>query len=207
MKKIKIIVVDDHPLFLKGLRDTLFDEEDFEIIGTASNGFDALDIITAMQPDVVTLDMNMPGMNGITVAKKIMPLYPQIKIIMLSMHKDSDIITASMACGVNGYVFKDDAVNDIVNAIRITHDNGSYISPSVIESTNEDYDAVSALNTLTKMEKTILKSISRNMTSKQIADENFISIKTVENHRSNIAKKLNLKGNNSLLKYALSGGL
>ncbi|MCP9770928.1 DNA-binding response regulator [Lacihabitans sp. LS3-19] len=204
MNTIKIIIADDHPLFLKGLKDALSDEADFEILDSASNGQEALDKIIALQPDVATLDLDMPMMNGIEVAKVLLKEHKNIKIVILSMHKDADIIRAAMALGINGYVFKDDAVNDLVTAIRDVYAGGYYISIDNANSSfflNDDNELISEL---TKMEKLILKEIALQKTTKQIADENFISSKTVENHRANICRKLNLSGNNALLKFALN---
>lgn len=203
MKTIKIIVADDHPLFLKGLKDTLSDETDFEILDSASNGQEALDKIIALQPDVATLDLDMPLMNGIEVAKVLLKDHKNIKIVILSMHKDADIIRAAMALGINGYVFKDDAVNDLVSAIRVANEGGHYISVDNTKAFAFVNDNNELIGDLTKMEKLILKEIALQKTTKQIADENFISTKTVENHRANICRKLNLSGNNALLKFAL----
>jgi two-component system, NarL family, response regulator DegU len=203
MKTIKIITADDHPLFLKGLGDTLAEESDFEVVDLAKNGQQALEKIEKWQPDVATLDLDMPVLNGIEVAKVVLKKYPNVKIILLSMHKDTDIIRAAMALGIHGYVFKDDAVNDLVNAIRTVLGGGNYISVDTTKKSfflNNDNELI---GDLTKMEKLILREIAKQKTTKQIADENFISTKTVENHRANICKKLNLHGNNSLLKFAI----
>ena len=202
---IKIFVADDHPLFLKGLKDTLAEEADFKIIGFAVNGQEALTHIVRLQPEVAILDLDMPLMNGIEVAKLLLLKYSSIKIIILSMHKDADIIRAAMALGIHGYVFKDDAVNDLVNAIRDVNDGRNYISVDKAKKTFflQD-DSFALIGELTKMEKVILSQIALQKTTKQIADENFISPKTVDNHRANIARKLNLKGNNSLLKFAIN---
>jgi two-component system, NarL family, response regulator DegU len=203
MKTIKIITADDHPLFLKGLRDTLAEEPDFEVMDLANNGQQALEKIEKWQPDVATLDLDMPILNGIEVAKIILKKYPNIKIILLSMHKDADIIRAAMALGIHGYVFKDDAVNDLVNAIRAVSEGKNYIS---VDNSKKSFflnNHNELIGDLTKMEKVILREIALQKTTKQIADENFISTKTVENHRANICRKLNLQGNNSLLKFAI----
>ncbi len=203
MKTIKIITADDHPLFLKGLRDTLAEEFDLEVVDLANNGQQALEKIEKWQPDVATLDLDMPILNGIEVAKIVLKTYPNIKIILLSMHKDADIIRAAMALGIHGYVFKDDAVNDLVSAVRTVYGGGNYIS---VDNTKKSFflnDCNELIGDLTKMEKLILREIANQKTTKQIADANFISTKTVENHRANICKKLNLHGNNSLLKFAI----
>ncbi len=203
MKTIKIFVADDHPLFLKGLKDTLEDEADFEIIGSAINGQEALKKIELLHPDIATLDLDMPLLSGIEVAKILLKSHKNIKIIILSMHKDPDIIRAAMALGIHGYVFKDDAVNDLVNAIRAISFGGNYISMDASKNTFFLNDNNELIGDLTKMEKLVLREIALQKTTKQIADENFISTKTVENHRANICRKLNLTGNNSLLKFAI----
>ena len=203
MKTIKIITADDHPLFLKGLRDTLVEEVDFEVVDLATNGQQALEKIEKWQPDVTTLDLDMPILNGIEVAKIVLKKYPNIKIIILSMHKDADIIRAAMALGIHGYVFKDDAVNDLVNAVRAVFEGKNYVSVDATKKSFFFNESNELIGELTKMEKLILREIANQKTTRQIADENFISTKTVENHRANICKKLNLHGNNSLLKFAI----
>ena len=203
MKTIKIFVADDHPLFLKGLKDTLLEEPNFDLIGSAINGQEALEKIIELQPDIATLDLDMPLMNGIEVAKILLKEHKNIKIIILSMHKDPDIIRAAMALGIHGYVFKDDAVNDLVSAIKAINEGKNYISVDTAKKSFFTKDTHESIGDLTKMEKVILKEIALQKTTKQIADEHFISMKTVENHRANICRKLNLTGNNSLLKFAI----
>ena len=203
MKAIKIFIADDHPLFLKGLKDTLSEEIDFDLMGSAINGQEALKKIIDLQPDIATLDLDMPLMNGIEVAKILLKEHQNIKIIILSMHKDPDIIRAAMALGIHGYVFKDDAVNDLVSAIRVINEGKNYISVDAAKKSFFTKYSHELIGDLTKMEKVILREIALQNTTRQIADEHFISIKTVENHRANICKKLNLTGNNSLLKFAI----
>lgn len=203
MKAIKIFIADDHPLFLKGLKDTLLEETDFDLLGSANNGQEALQKIIDLQPDIATLDLDMPLMNGIEVAKILLKEHKNIKIIILSMHKDPDIIRAAMALGINGYVFKDDAVNDLVSAIKAINEGKNYISVDAAKKSFFTRDTHELIGDLTKTEKVILREISLQKTTFQIAEEHFISTKTVENHRANICKKLNLSGNNSLLKFAI----
>ena len=203
MKAIKIFIADDHPLFLKGLKDTLLEEADFDLLGSAINGQEALQKIIDLQPDIATLDLDMPLMNGIEVAKILLKEHKNIKIIILSMHKDPDIIRAAMALGIHGYVFKDDAVNDLVSAIMAISEGKNYISVDAAKKSSFTKDSHELIGDLTKMEKVILREITLQKTTSQIAEEHFISTKTVENHRANICKKLNLTGNNSLLKFAI----
>ncbi len=203
---IKIYVADDHPLFLKGLIDTLQDATDFELLGYAYDGKTALDQIQLMKPHIAILDMDMPYMNGIEVAKVLLNTNPAIKILILSMHKESDIVKASMALGIHGYIFKDDTVNDLVTGLRAIT-NGEYFTSSIAENKSTRIyleDIENLLYTLTKMERIVLDCIADQLSTKDIAEKLFISPKTVENHRSNISRKLKLKGNNSLLRFALN---
>lgn len=204
MDKVRIIIADDHPLFLKGLKDALAEELDFVVVDVAVNGQQVLEKIEKHNVDVVTLDLDMPILNGIEVAKIILKSNSKSKIIILSMHKDGDIIRAAMSLGIHGYVFKDDAVNDLVKAIRMVISGKQYISNDHANLTSPRINNDNNLSVLTKMERVILLAIANQKTTKQIAEENHISYKTVENHRANICKKLNLYGNNSLLKFALS---
>ena len=204
-KTIKIIIADDHPLFLKGLKDTLNEELDFEIVGTANNGLEALELIKTLTADVLLSDLDMPFLNGIELVKTIKQNKINIKTILLSMHKSEDIRKAAFAIGVDGYVFKDDVVDELVLAIRTVFSGGNYKSNQTEFAVNSiDQLIQTDVSLLTRMELKILQLIGEQHTTKQIAESNFISIKTVENHRANISKKLNLKGNNNLIKYALS---
>ncbi len=144
----------------------------------------------------------MPDMNGIVLGTELKTRTPSMKIIILTMHKEPDIIRSVMSKGIDGYVFKDDAVNDVVVAIRDVMNGKQYISKSTTLFQDElDTDLVEAL---TKTEILVLRAISNHKTSREIADAMFVSLKTIENHRNNISRKLNLQGSNSLLKFALN---
>ena len=200
--KLKILVVDDHPIFLKGLVEVLQDEmPDAEIIPQTSS-LKALGVALNQMPDIAVLDLDMPDMNGIVLGTELKLRIPFLKIIILTMHKEPDIIRSVMSKGIDGYVFKDDAVNDVVVAIRDVMNGKQYISKSTTLFQDElDTDLVEAL---TKTEILVLRAISNHKTSREIADEMFVSLKTIENHRNNISRKLNLQGSNSLLKFALN---
>ena len=202
---ISLFVADDHPLFLKGLIETLKEETDFTILGSAHDGKTALQNIALLQPDVAILDLDMPGMNGIDVAKILLKERRTMKVIILSMHQEADIIKAAMALGLHGYIFKDDAVLDLVNGIRTVMKGGFYISESKHKNIKTFYSAKEneLLQSLTRMERIVLDLVALQKSTKEIADELFLSVKTVENHRTHISQKLQLKGNNSLLKFAL----
>jgi two-component system, NarL family, response regulator DegU len=197
---LKILVVDDHPIFLKGLVEVLHDELPNANIVSQTSSLRAL--AARQMPDIAVLDLDMPDMNGIALGVALKKEDPSVKIIILTMHKESDIIRSVLAKGIDGYVFKDDAVNDVVTAIHDVMKGKQYVS----KSTTLVQDAVNTdvVEALTKTEILVLRAIANHQTSREIADALFVSIKTVENHRNNISRKLNLQGSNSLLKFALN---
>lgn len=200
--KLKILVVDDHPIFLKGLVEVLQDELPDSFILPHTSSQKALAAAVSHTPDIAVLDLDMPEMNGILLGTELKLHTPSVKVIILTMHKEPDIIRSVMAKGIDGYVFKDDAVNDVVSAIQDVMNGKQYVSKSTTlfqEELGSDL-----LGALTKTEILVLRAISNHKTSREIADEMFVSLKTVENHRNNISRKLNLQGSNSLLKFALN---
>jgi two-component system, NarL family, response regulator DegU len=200
--KLKILVVDDHPIFLKGLVEVLQDEMPEAEIVSQKSSLKALSIALSQMPDIAVLDLDMPDMNGIALGTELKTRIPSVKIIILTMHKEPDIIRSVMAKGIDGYVFKDDAVNDVIAAIQDVMNDKQYVSKSTT-AFQEELGSES-LEALTKTEILVLRAISNHKTSREIADTLFVSIKTVENHRNNISRKLNLQGSNSLLKFALN---
>jgi two-component system, NarL family, response regulator DegU len=200
--KLKILVVDDHPIFLKGLVEVLQYERPNSDIVAQTSSLKVLAMVNLQTPDIAVLDLDMPEMNGIVLGTELKLRIPNLKIIILTMHKEPDIIRSVMAKGIDGYVFKDDAVNDVVIAIQEVIAGGQYISKSTTLIREEfNTDLVEAL---TKIETIVLRAIANHKTSREIADEMFVSLKTIENHRNNISRKLNLQGSNSLLKFALN---
>jgi two-component system, NarL family, response regulator DegU len=207
--QFNILIADDHPIFLKGLKEVIESEKELKIIATANNGEAA---ITAFQSnkniDIVILDIDMPKMNGLEAAAGILKINDNIPIIILTMHKDKALFLKALEIGIQGYLLKENAVVDIINAIYRVAEGNTYLSPELsihlfkrnkTTENNEDGN----LNLLTPSELKILKLVADYKSSKEIADELFISEKTVFNHRMNISKKLNLTGKNSLLRFAL----
>lgn len=208
IEEIKIIIADDHPIFRNGLRQIIDGENGIKIIGEADNGEKALELIREKQPDIAVLDIDMPKMTGLDVLKKIEN--DETKIIFLTMYAEEDIFDEAMNLGVKGYVLKDSAVNDIIECIQTVHEDNYYISPSVSnflinrrKKLSELRSNNPSLENLTITEKKILKFISENKTSRDIANILFLSPRTIENHRANISNKLNLKGSHSLVKFAI----
>lgn len=209
--RIKILIADDHPLMLEGLKIVLNDDKRISICDQAVNGEDAFSKLTSNEYDVAILDVEMPQMSGLEVARKISEKKIETKIIFLTMYKDEDLFNEAMDCGAKGFVLKENAVTDIVEAIREVREGHYYISPLIsnylvkhLKKKDELENTLPSISDLTTSERRILKLISENKTSKEIANLLSISLKTVENHRNNISKKLNLSGSHSLLKFALA---
>jgi DNA-binding NarL/FixJ family response regulator len=208
--KIKIIIADDHPIFRKGLLLAIGSEHSIEIVGEAGDGLQALYLVEKLRPDVIVLDIEMPGLNGLQVAGEIIRRQLPSHIIFLTMYKEEDMFNEAMNLGVKGYVLKESAVNDITDAIKTVADGQNYTSPSISEFLVSRGDYGSSLlkkkpqlDNLTPMERKVLRLIAVNKTSKEIGDELHISHRTVENHRANICNKLEIHGSHSLLKFAI----
>jgi DNA-binding NarL/FixJ family response regulator len=210
-KRIKILIADDHPLMRKGIRAALDDEPDVELIVEADSGESAYNRLKQESFDIAFVDIEMPKLGGIGLAQKVIAEKMQTKIIILTMHKDKDIFDQAMNAGAHGFLIKENAVEDIVECIQAVQRGEYFISPVLsgylVQRSQKNilpFSAIPYVDTLTNAERIILKLISEEKTSQQIADELFISPKTVENHRNNMSKKLRLSGTHSLLKFALS---
>jgi DNA-binding NarL/FixJ family response regulator len=207
MSAVNVLIADDHPIFLKGLREVIEEERDMKVIYFAANGEDALAGITSKLPDVVILDVDMPKMNGLQVAEKALAWKPELAIILLTMHKAKDAFVKALEIGVLGYVLKENTVMDIVNAIHAVKQGNAYISPEMstfllTQKNKSVHGADHLTEILTHSELRILNMVALYKSTKEIAEELHISEKTVSNHRMNITRKLNLTGKNSLLRFA-----
>lgn len=206
-----VLIVDDHPIFRNGLKTILESAKEIAVIGEAEDGESALEFIKNREPDIIILDVEMPGMNGIEVAKKIKANFEDIKIILLTMYKEEDLFNEALDLGVMAYILKENAISEVINAIRSVNKNEHYISPAIstylvkrISNIIKLKNDKPGIDTLTDKEKEILNLIALGKTSKEIAEELYISYKTVENHRANICNKLQIRGANILLKFAIS---
>jgi DNA-binding NarL/FixJ family response regulator len=207
---ITLVIADDHPLFRKGLREAVETDPTMSIAGEAANGTAALALILQHAPDMAILDIDMPQMGGLAVAREIQQRKLELDVIFLTMYREEDLFNEAMNVGARAYVLKDSAVDDIVTAIRTVADGKYYISPALTDHLVRRSDRAGkllrhtpSLEDLTPAELRILKLIAGNKTSKEIADILSISYKTVENHRTSVASKLHLRGSHSLLKFAL----
>jgi len=209
-ERITVLIVDDHPLFRNGLRQVIQNDPRFELAGEAADGEAAWKLIQATKPDVAVLDVNLPGLTGLEIVRKIHEKKIHTRVIILTMLKEEDLVNRALDLGINGFVLKENAVEDIVNAIVTVAEGGHYLSPAVsgylIRRRNRAEQLAAhkpGLDDLTKAERRILKLVAGKKTSREIATELFISPRTVEAHRANICTKLDLHGSHSLLQFAL----
>ena len=207
---IKVLIVDDHPLFRGGLRQVIESSARFTLVGEAADGETALKLFTELKPDVAVLDVNLPGCSGLEVARKLQGKKNAPQIIILTMHKEEELFNRALDFGVAGFVLKENAVEDILDAIATVARGEHYLSPTVsgflIQRRTRAATLAAqkpGLDNLTKAERRILKLIAEKKTSREIAAELFISPRTVEAHRANISEKLTLRGAHSLLQFAM----
>ena len=197
--QISIVVADDHPLLLEGIISVIEKELKNVIIHKANNGAEALQLVSEKKPEITILDIEMPFLDGIEVAKKIREANISTKIIFLTLHKERSLFNEINSLGIEGYVLKEFSIDQIAHCIKTVLDGKKYFSKEIEEFIE---DPIIDFSIFTKTEINILKLISKEKTSKEIAEMLFVSIKTVDSHRYNICKKLNLKPEkNSLLKW------
>lgn len=208
--EIKIVIADDHPIFRNGLRQLLETESKFRVIGEADNGETALDLICESRPNVAILDIDMPEKDGFEVAQTLYNKSIPVEVVFLTMHKNKKLFDAALNIDVKGFVLKDSAMADLINAVKAVSRGENFISSQLstflIERRRQSQAFIQktpSVNNLTPTEKRILSMIGEYLTSKEIAAKLFISIRTVEHHRASIAIKLELKGSHALLKFAL----
>jgi DNA-binding NarL/FixJ family response regulator len=210
MTKIKIILADDHRIFRDGIKSLLSDNDFINIIGEASSGNELLDMLKSHKPDMVIVDITMPGLSGIEVSKQISSLYPEMKIMILSMHTDEDFVINSIKAGARGYLPKDTSKEELLDAIKIINDDGEYYGKLVSDNFLKSYikkfksgQNLKGNEDLTQREIEILKLAASGSSNKEIADKLFISIKTVDAHKNHIMQKLKLKNTAEMVLYAV----
>jgi DNA-binding NarL/FixJ family response regulator len=210
---IRILLVDDHTILREGVRALLAGESDIVVVGEAGDGQEALEKVEALRPDIVLMDMVMPGMNGLEATGHIKRRHSDVKVLILSMYDDDEYVQQVIQAGASGYLLKGMAADDLVLAIREVHAGSSFLNPAVAAKLIEDYvrrvrgDVDAAGDLLTAREREVLKLIAEGNTNQEIADALHLSRKTVESHRANIMRKLDLHDVTELVKYALRTGL
>jgi two-component system response regulator DegU len=204
-----IIIADDHPIFREGLCRVIEKDKAFQVVGQAENGKQALRLIETVRPAIAVLDMAMPELNGIGVAREVKKAKLPVTLVLLTMFKEEDIFSEALDQGIKGYVHKESAVTDVASCLRAVLTGEFFISPAIshllvkrMQRTRDFTASYPTIEELTTAERRVLRLISEGKSSKEIGGELFISPKTVENHRLNIARKLNVHGPNALLKFA-----
>ncbi|MEL0635448.1 MULTISPECIES: response regulator transcription factor [Marinomonas] len=206
--RIRVLLVDDHMLVLDGLQARLEMEANIDVIGTAANGLEALEKAKLLQPDLVVMDVSMPVLNGLDATKRFRSEQANIKILMLSMHNDKEYILSLIQSGANGYVLKDVPSEELVQAITIVHQGGTYFSSKASDALFGQLAVTTAAEEmLSPRESSVLIEVASGWSNKEIAQRLKISVRTVETHRQNIKRKLNIHSSAGLVKYAIEHNL
>jgi len=214
MRRIRILIADDHKLMRSGLRLLIEQQSDLSVIGEAGDGRETVSLSKSQRPDVVVMDISMPNLNGIEAAHQITQEHPEIGVVILSMHSDESYVLRALKAGVKGYLLKDSAESDLILAVRAVAGGKSFFSPAVSKVLLDDYmrklkrsGAEDAYDLLTPREREILQLVAEGKSNKDVANLLNLSVYTVETHRSNMMQKLRLKSVPELTLYAVRKGL
>ena len=218
MTGIRVLIVDDHGIVREGLRQVLLADSDFAVVGEAADGVEALDIAVRERPDVILLDITMPGDSGLVVAQRLRQLVPESRVLILSVHDDAEYVLESVRAGAHGYLRKDTTPADLRSAVRAVHRGDAYFSPVVAKRLTEllRKDAIPAaavaatsasLDALTNREREVLVHVAHGRQNKEIAGALGISVRTVEAHRDSMVRKLGIRSTAGLTRFAMEQGL
>jgi DNA-binding NarL/FixJ family response regulator len=213
-QKRKIVIAEDHKILREGLKSLLRTIDDLDIVGEAADGLEAIRCVENYHPELLLLDLSMPKMNGISVIRDIKGRFPETKILVLTIHESEDYILESFHSGLDGYCLKDANYTELLNAIRSVLDGKTYLSPSISEKVlagflddRKTLKSRSSWDMITQREREVLKLVGEGYKNKEIADYLCISVKTVEKHRSNIMRKLDVHTSSALTAIAIEKGL
>ena len=214
MAVIRVLLAEDHTIVRKGIRSLLDDETDIEVVGEAENGRDAIAKTEELLPDVVLMDYTMPILNGLEATRQIRKRFPDVKVVILTMHADEEYIFQFLQAGASGYLVKQTAPKELVSAIQAVHQGESYLSPPVSKVVIEELlrqtlseQPEDSYEKLTDREREVLQLIAEGFASKDIADQLHISLKTVGVHRTNLMNKLDIHTVPELVRYAIRKGV
>jgi DNA-binding NarL/FixJ family response regulator len=215
MPNINILLADDHKIVRDGIISLLSDEKEFKIVAEAENGIQVLNILKQEKIDIIIMDISMPEMNGIECTKKIKQTYPEIHILMLSMHNEEHYVNEVFKSGASGYILKNSGKEELINAMKTVFSGKPYYSPevtqtyleSLVKPGNKKPDIKNVINELTSREIEILELIVSEFSNQEIAEKLFISIRTVDAHRRNLLNKIGVKNTAGLVKFAISNKL
>ena len=214
MKQIRILLADDHTVMRRGLRLLLESRPEFSVVAEAADGREAVEQAEATQPDVAVLDIGMPNLGGIEAAQRITNAWPDIAIVILSMHSDESYVLRALKAGAKGYLLKDSAEGDLIDAIKSVNEGKTFFSPEITRMLMEDYvrelrtrGTEDSFDLLTPREREILQLLAELKSNKDIAQRLNLSLYTVETHRRNLQEKLNLHSFAELILYAVRKGV
>lgn len=210
MGRIRVLLADDHTLFRQGVRHLLSSEADLEVAGEVSNAADAMEKSAELKPDVVLMDVAMPGSSSFEAARQIKRNRPETKVLFLTMYDDEDYLVEAMEVGASGYVLKDSPATQLLSAVRDVHRGGSYLSPRMLAQLVDDFRTrvksstrAPRFSTLTPREKEVIKMLAEGQSVKEIACALNLSVKTVEAHKFNLMRKLDIHNKAQLVQYAI----
>jgi DNA-binding NarL/FixJ family response regulator len=214
MSSFRIILADDHAILRQGLKRILNEAAELKVIGEAGDGIELLNLVKQLKPDMVILDISMPNLRGIEAVHELKTIYPEVKILILTMHKDIEYIQKAASEGADGYLLKEDADTELFIAIKKIRQGKIYITPGLTDTLTDDWarmqrsDYKPAIESekLTNREREVVKMVAEGKSNREIAEVLFISIRTVDHHRANIMEKLQLKNTADLVKYAFTRG-
>jgi DNA-binding NarL/FixJ family response regulator len=210
MAAYRVILADDHALFRSGVKRILAEIPGVEVVGEAADGMQLLELLKELTPDLVILDISMPKLRGLEAIQAIKTSYPQVQVLMLTMHKDADYLSLALGAGAAGFLLKEDADPELLKALDAIRRGKTYLSPSVSkvlpDLLRRGLGPGTGQEVLTHREREVLKLLSDGKSSKEIGDLLFISLRTVQNHRANIMKKLKVRRTADLIKYAMHKG-
>jgi two-component system response regulator NreC len=208
----RVVIADDHAIVRGGLRALIYDEIDLDLVGEAAGGYEAIELVQKNRPDVLVLDISMPDMDGLAVIRKLKPDFPELHILILTLHEDEALVKEAIKAGASGYILKRAAEAELISAIQVILRGDMYIDPSMLrtlfrETRTDSTQQNLSTETLTPRETEILKLIAEGYTNRQIGEQLTISIRTVEGHRGNITDKLGLHSRLELVRYARQHGI
>ena len=210
---IKVVVADDHTILRQGIKALLDNQSGIEVIAEAKDGREALTLIERLLPDVILMDIAMPGLNGLEATRRIKKKFPKIKVLVLTMYTNEEYVFQILQAGANGYLVKETAFQDLISAITAVYRDEAFMSPSISKKVINRYTQRAqktndtTCDVLTTREREVLQLIAEGSSSKKIAEALFISPKTVETHRTHIMDKLNIHNRTDLVKYAIRKGI
>ena len=202
---VRVVIVDDHPMVAEGIQSILESYDDINVIGTLSNGREAVDQMTQLAPDVVLMDLNMPEIGGLTATEMLLEAKPDTRILILSMHDSPEYISTALSHGAMGYILKDVPTDEIKTAIDVVMQGGRYLCTGAQGSLEPQDDT--DREPLTSREQTVLLQLAQSKSNKEVANALDISVRTVETHRKNIKRKLGISSTAGLTRYAMEHGV